>query len=316
MDAGDQVCAQGFVNGAVAVDAGHGCKSGRADGHVEMRLTAITPAAMATMAFAIIDNFEAGGRKGRGQAIFYFIGDRHNRASLHIGPSICRNNPYSLASESERPMLMSKAPFEFDMRVSADKKRRKTGRRGFSGAFDTSTQGCDFPGCKEGGIYRAPKSPDLLDEFFWFCKDHVREYNLKWNFFQGTTDEDFQKFLEKDRVWGRETEPFTKRPDEGRVWSRLGVNDPIEILGSNATQNPGRATGSAPTRKLPAPERKALEILDARDTWTKPEIRKQYKGLVKDLHPDMNGGNRDDEDRLQEVVWAWDQIKDSRFFRD
>ncbi len=213
-------------------------------------------------------------------------------------------------------MLMSKAPFEFDMRVSADKKRRKTGRRGFSGAFDTSTQGCDFPDCKEGGIYRAPKSPDLLDEFFWFCKDHVREYNLKWNFFQGTSEDDFQKFLDKDRVWGRETEPFNKRPDEGRVWSRLGVNDPVEILGSNATQNPGRATGTQSTRKLPAPERKALEILDARDTWTRPEIRKQYKGLVKDLHPDMNGGNRDDEDRLQEVVWAWDQIKDSKFFRD
>jgi DnaJ-class molecular chaperone len=56
--------------------------------------------------------------------------------------------------------------------------------------------------------------------------------------------------------------------------------------------------------------------LDARDTWTKPEIRKQYKSLVKDLHPDMNGGDRSDEDRLQEVVWAWDQIKDSRYFRD
>ena len=34
------------------------------------------------------------------------------------------------------------------------------------------------------------------------------------------------------------------------------------------------------------------------------------------MHPDMNGGNRDDEERLQEVVWAWDQIKDSRNFRD
>jgi len=30
----------------------------------------------------------------------------------------------------------------------------------------------------------------------------------------------------------------------------------------------------------------------------------------------MNGGDRSDEDRLQEVVWAWDQIKDSRNFRD
>ena len=30
----------------------------------------------------------------------------------------------------------------------------------------------------------------------------------------------------------------------------------------------------------------------------------------------MNGGDRSDEDRLQEVVWAWDQIKDSRNFKD
>ena len=55
-----------------------------------------------------------------------------------------------------------------------------------------------------------------------------------------------------------------------------------------------------------------LEALE----MTKSEIRKQYKKLVKDLHPDMNGGERADEDRLQEVVWAWDQIKDSRSFKD
>jgi hypothetical protein len=30
----------------------------------------------------------------------------------------------------------------------------------------------------------------------------------------------------------------------------------------------------------------------------------------------MNGGDRSDEERLQEVVWAWDQIKDSRNFSD
>ena len=211
--------------------------------------------------------------------------------------------------------MADRPPFEFDLRVAADKKRRKTGRRGMSGAFDTANRPCDHPGCKLTGQYRAPKSPDLLDEFFWFCRDHVREYNLKWNFFQGTTDDEFQKFLDRDRLWGRETQPFGKRVDEGRAWSRLGVNDPMAILGDKSTQNPGKPAGNA-TRRLPATERKALEILDARDTWTRTEIRRQYKGLVKDLHPDMNGGNRDDEDRLQEVVWAWDQIKDSRYFRD
>ena len=209
---------------------------------------------------------------------------------------------------------MQKPPFEFDIRVSSDKKRRKTGRRGMSGAFETSQKTCEFPGCSESGLYRAPKSPDLLDEFFWFCKDHVREYNLKWNFFNGTSDEEFQKFLDKARVWERETKPFSQK-DDGRAWQRLGVNDPIAILGEKATQNPGKVQSNV-TRKLPSTERKALEILDARDTWTRTEIRKQYKSLVKDLHPDMNGGNRDDESRLQEVVWAWEQIRESRYFRD
>ncbi len=212
--------------------------------------------------------------------------------------------------------MADRTPFEFDMRVSADKKRRKTGRRGMSGAVESTDRPCDFHGCPHPGQYRAPKSPERLDDWFWFCKDHVREYNLKWNFFQGTTDAEFQDFLAKDRVWGRATQPFGNRPDEGRAWARLGMEDAHGVLGDKATLNPGRVPTSGATRKLPATERKALEILDARDTWTRTEIRKQYKSLVKDLHPDMNGGDRKDEERLQEVVWAWDQIKESRYFRD
>lgn len=210
--------------------------------------------------------------------------------------------------------MTNRPPFEFNISAAAAKKRKTASRRGMSGAFETADRPCDYPGCKEKGAFRAPKSPDLLDEFFWFCKDHIREYNLKWNFFNGTTDEEFQKFLEKDRVWERETKPFSRLGD-GNSWARLGVNDPMAILGEKATQNPGKPTSTA-TRKLPPTERKAIEILDARDTWTKTEIRKQYKALVKDLHPDMNGGDRRDEERLQEVVWAWDQLKDSRYFRE
>jgi hypothetical protein len=210
--------------------------------------------------------------------------------------------------------MTQKSPFDFDIRVSADKQRRKGGRRGMSGAFETSTRVCEQPGCQEAGQYRAPKSPDTLDDYYWFCREHVREYNLKWNFFAGKTEEEFEKAIDDSRVWDRPTKPFRKATEEGRAWARLGVEDPHEILGANATRNPGKAATG--TRRLPPTERKALEILDARDTWSRGEIRKQYKSLVKDLHPDMNGGNRDDEDRLQEVVWAWDQLKDSRNFRE
>lgn len=210
--------------------------------------------------------------------------------------------------------MAQKSPFDFDISVSADKKRRTRGKRGMSGAFETSTRKCEHAGCTEPGQYRAPKSPDTLDDYWWFCKEHIREYNLKWNFFSGQTEEELQQSIDSARVWDRPTKPFNKTTEEGRAWARLGVEDPHEILGENSTRNPGRSiTG---TRKLPPTERQALDILDAKDHWTRAEIRKQYKSLVKDLHPDMNAGKREDEDRLQEVVWAWDQIKESRNFRD
>lgn len=207
---------------------------------------------------------------------------------------------------------MSKSdPFGFDISVSSAKKKKPRGRRGMSGAFETSTRVCDHPGCQEAGKYRAPKSPDSLDEFYWFCREHVREYNLKWNFFESTTEEDVAKQQASDRVWERETKPFGKRSEEQRAWARLGIEDPHQVLGANATRNPGRAKAG---RKLPPTERRALEILDASDDWTKVQIRKAYKALIKVLHPDMNGGDRSQEDQLNEVVWAWDQIKVSRSF--
>ena len=108
-------------------------------------------------------------------------------------------------------------PFGFDISAASDKKKRSRGRRGMSGAFETSTRACDHAGCNQPGQYRAPKSPDQLDDYYWFCRDHVREYNLKWNFFNGQTEDEFQKFIDKDRVWGRETKPFGKRGTEDRA---------------------------------------------------------------------------------------------------
>ncbi len=203
-------------------------------------------------------------------------------------------------------------PFGFDMSVSTAKKKNPRGRRGMSGASETSTRVCEHEGCQEDGKYRAPKAPDVLDEFFWFCKEHIREYNLKWNFFDGTTEAEMNAQMSKDKVWERETKSFAN--PEARAWARLGIEDAHQVLGGNATQNPGKTRGGN-SRKLPPTERRAIDILQAEDTWTKAEIRKAYKKLIKVLHPDMNGGDRSQEEQLQEAVWAWDQIKQSKSFK-
>lgn len=202
-------------------------------------------------------------------------------------------------------------PFGFDMSVSSAKRKNPRGRRGMSGASETSVRICDHEGCDKPGKYRAPKAPDVLDDYFWFCKEHIREYNLKWNFFDGTTEAEMNAQMSSDKVWERETRSFTD--PEARAWARLGIEDPHQVLGANGTRNPGKAKSGQ--RRLPPTERKAIDILEAQDTWTKAEIRKAYKALIKVLHPDMNGGDRSQEEQLQQVVWAWNQIKDSRSFK-
>ncbi|MEO0999522.1 MAG: DnaJ domain-containing protein, partial [Pseudomonadota bacterium] len=210
---------------------------------------------------------------------------------------------------------MKRPPLDFDISVSADKARRARTRAKVTGAVEPNGRRCDRPGCEAAGIYRAPKSPERLDEFHWFCLEHVREYNRAWNFFNGAPEDELERMV-NGNVWDRPTwklgqggrktgngEPHA----EGQAWARSGYRDPFEVLGENATRRPDRAA-AAPRRKLPASEQRALDILGAADTQTKAEIRKLYASLVKDLHPDANGGSRADEDRLQEVVWAWEQI--------
>ena len=195
------------------------------------------------------------------------------------------------------------------MSVSSAKKKNPRGRRGMSGESTTSTRICEKPGCEKPGKYRAPKAPDVLDEFRWFCKECVREYNAQWSFFDGKTEAETNAQKSKDKVWERETKQFVD--PEARAWARLGIEDPHQVLGGNATQNPGRSAG----RRLPPTEQRAIDILEAEATWSKADIRKAYKKLIKVLHPDMNGGDRSQEEQLQEVVWAWDQIKDSTSFK-
>jgi hypothetical protein len=309
VNARGQVSPQRPMHGAVALDPAEGAKFRCAQTHVKMAFSRPVVTRVTVMFVAFIRHHQIACGEGRAKTILNYSLDLH---FLFSTPSSGVEIIYPCRPESESPegeeQMTERQPFNFDIRVSSDKKRKTKGKRGMSGAFEGSGRPCSYPGCSEAGDYRAPKSPDHLDEYVWFCKDHVREYNLRWNFFQGQTDEEFQRFVDKDRVWGRETKPFAKRAEETQVWDR--IDDAMGLLGAR-TARP--ATGSS-TRKLPPTERRALEILDARDTWSKADIRKQYKSLVKDLHPDLNGGNRADEDRLQEVVWAWDQIKDSRNF--
>ena len=201
------------------------------------------------------------------------------------------------------------APLDFDISVAADKKRRQRGRRSASGAVETSSRECEHPGCSRKGKFRAPKSPYKLDEFHWFCREHARKYNLQWDYFKRQSEEQIEESLRSERDRSKR-----KNADEHRAWQRHGVTDPLEILGDKGTLS--KASYGTTGRRLSPEERRALKILDADHSWDRSKIKERYSSLVKYLHPDLNAGDRSEEGRLNEVKWAWEQIKSSSNFRD
>ncbi|MEM1162364.1 MAG: J domain-containing protein, partial [Pseudomonadota bacterium] len=130
-----------------------------------------------------------------------------------------------------------------------------------------------------------------------------------------------------DRTWERPTWSFkgrgkaeteNKPHGEGKAWARWGFSDPMDVLGESATQNPGgEEKRRSRFRRLTRDEARAMDTLGlSHDVEKRAEVRSRYRELVKDLHPDMNGGARGDEARLSRVIRAWDILKNSRGFKD
>ena len=61
------------------------------------------------------------------------------------------------------------------------------------------------------------------------------------------------------------------------------------------------------------PQRKALDALGLEADAQRAEIKARFKALVKRHHPDANGGDRSSEDRLREIIQAYNYLKSAGF---
>jgi DnaJ-class molecular chaperone len=79
------------------------------------------------------------------------------------------------------------------------------------------------------------------------------------------------------------------------------------VFGPKAEPTPTAA--GEPPRVLRRAERKCLRQLNLEDTATKAEVKARFKDLVKRHHPDRNGGDRRSEDKLREVIQAYNYLR-------
>jgi hypothetical protein len=179
---------------------------------------------------------------------------------------------------------------------------------------------CEWPRCDAPATHRAPKGRLHAAEYWRFCLNHVREYTNSYNFFEGMSDDAIAKYQKEDLTGHRPTWKMgsiggesgdAKRPSRGRRGSGWAADDPFELFDRAAQA--GRAKPSREVRKVLNAQRRALDVLGLEADAQRADIKAKFKVLVKRHHPDANGGDRTSEDRLREIIQAYNYLKSAGF---
>ncbi len=158
---------------------------------------------------------------------------------------------------------------------------------------------CDQPGCTGEGAFRAPKSRQDVHNYYWFCLEHVRAYNAAWNYYTGMNEREIEFELRRDTVWQRPTWPLGWRTVQ------RNLRDPFDVLDGGKADPHTRRERRAPL----SPEEHAAELFELTPPFTLAELKRRYKTLVKQNHPDAHGGDKDAEERLKAINQAYALLK-------
>ena len=100
-----------------------------------------------------------------------------------------------------------------------------------------------------------------------------------------------------------------QRDTRRRPPSRPASSPSATRSGCSAPARPRRRSPRRARRTIRNGERKALAALDLDIDATREEIKARFKTLAKRHHPDVNGGDTSSEDRLRDIISAYNYLK-------
>jgi hypothetical protein len=171
---------------------------------------------------------------------------------------------------------------------------------------DVPRRACDSVGCAEAGAFKAPRSRSLLNDYHWFCLPHVREYNSRWDYYKGMGPAEIEANLRSDTAWQRPTWPLGRLGGANRFAAEY-LRDPLGLLYETPLHVKRAKAAEKPA--VPPELRAALAVLGLEWPVEMAGLRARYKELAKQLHPDVNGGDRSAEDRFKDVNRAYSLLR-------
>jgi curved DNA-binding protein CbpA len=166
---------------------------------------------------------------------------------------------------------------------------------------------CDMEGCACEGEYKAPKSRDSND-YFWFCLEHVQDYNKAWDYFSGMSHNQIEEQIIRSALWDRPTRAFHSYADlkeelYRKAWKTYHYTE----------KEPPKDQASDRYRKSQisrnSPEFEAMAIMGIEPPLDLVVLKARYKELAKKYHPDINREDPKAEDILKSINMAYTILK-------
>jgi len=164
------------------------------------------------------------------------------------------------------------------------------------------TRCCDMPDCQMAGEYRAPKDRALSD-YYWFCLEHVQEYNKAWSYYSGMSMAEVEDYINTATIWDRPT----KRYDSMAGATEALKQKAWQTYNFTEEEQPRTRTYSEASRQTP--EFEALALMGLEPPVTLLDVKAKYKTLAKKYHPDLNGKDEEAEELLKKINMAYTILK-------
>ena len=177
-----------------------------------------------------------------------------------------------------------------------------------------STLICEWVDCEKVGTHKAPKGRGHEGEFYNFCVTHVREYNKKYNYFEGMDDIQVKNFQNEAMVGHRPTWKMGVNSNARATAKNKSKNGATDAETPFSTAKQARTGASNRSRRHLVPAQKnAFEVLRLNHNADQETIKTRYKELVKKHHPDANGGDSSFEEHLRQIIQAYNVLKKAGF---
>jgi hypothetical protein len=168
------------------------------------------------------------------------------------------------------------------------------------------TRVCDMPGCPGHGEYKAPRHRGL-DDYYFFCLEHVQDYNKAWDYFAGMTPSDIESHIINSMLWDRPTRRFDNHANledqlKTRAWQAYHFT---EEEPPQTREEKFKAAGISRN----SPEYEAMAIMGLEPPLDMTVLKTRYKDLVKKHHPDVNKGDKQSEELLKRINMAYTVLR-------